>query len=92
MKMKKISLVALCLGVCGVVLATDFKAPEFNEEYKVEDAAVADRGLASEPTDRVPSSVNPTESKKTEPNNESIAEPKPWLYQKGKQLQIEKQI
>jgi len=84
MKIKTISLIALSLGVCAGAFATDYKTPEFNEDYKVEGAVKADRGIASEETDREPSSVVAKEKKKVEDENVGKAEPQPWTYTKGK--------
>lgn len=85
MKIKTISLIALSLGVCAGAFATDYKAPEFNEDYKVEGAVKTDRGIASEEeTDREPSSVVAKEKKKVEQENVDKAEPQPWTYTKGK--------
>jgi hypothetical protein len=86
MKIKLISLIALSLGVCAVAFATDYKAPEFNEDYKVEGAVKTDRQIASEKeSDREPSSVVATEKKKkVEDDKEEKSDPQPWLFQKGK--------
>jgi hypothetical protein len=84
MKIKTISLIALSLGVCAVAFATEYKSPEFNEDYKVEGAVKTERGIASEEeSDREPSSVIATEKKKVE-NGEDKVEPQPWLFQKPK--------
>ncbi len=83
MKIKTISLIALSLGVCSGAFATDYKSPEFNEDYKVEGAVKADRGIASEETDREPSSVVAKEKKKVEEEKAESADPQPWRYLKG---------
>lgn len=63
---------------------TATKKTEVDDEYKVEGAAYADRGIASEKdTDREPSSLVAAQKKKVEveePKNEEKFEPKPWLY------------
>jgi hypothetical protein len=86
MKTKIIS-IALSLAACSVVMATEFKAPEFNDDYKVEGAVKTDRGIASEKeSEREPSSVVAMEKKKPvvmpedEKTNDEKFEPKPWLY------------
>jgi hypothetical protein len=82
MKIKTIS-IALSLAACSVVMAAEFKAPEFGDDYKVEGAVKTDRGIASEKeSEREPSSVVATEKKKVEPEKmeEDKVEPKPWLY------------
>ncbi len=82
MKTKSIALIALSLGLCAAAFATEFKAPEFNDDFKVEGAVKTDRGIASEKeSDREPSSVVATEKKKpVEEQSEEKFEPKPWLY------------
>lgn len=84
MKIKTISLIALSLGVCAGAFATDYKSPEFNEDYKVEGAVKTDRGIASEEeSEREPSSVVAKEKKKVEAEADK-AEPQPWTYTKGR--------
>lgn len=83
MKMKTISLIALSLGVCAGAFAVDYKAPEFNEDYKVEGTVKTDRQIASEKeSEREPSSVVATEKQKVD--EEEKVEPQPWLFQKPK--------
>ena len=86
MKMKTISLIALSLGVCSGVFATEFKAPEFNDDYKVEGAVKTDRGIASEKEDREPSSVVAEDKKHVEEgmDKEEKMTPKPWMYHQAK--------
>lgn len=85
MKIKTISLIALSLGLCAGAIATEYKAAEFNEDYKVEGAVKTDRGIASEQeSDREPSSVVAKEKKKVEEDEATKAEPQPWTYSKGK--------
>ncbi|MBP9679986.1 MAG: hypothetical protein KBD76_01160 [Bacteriovorax sp.] len=61
------------------------KGVEFNEGYKVEEAAKTDRGIASEKdkeSEREPSSIIAADKAKN-PQNEKKDEafgPKPWLY------------
>lgn len=86
MKTKTISLIALSLGICSMAFATEFKPPEFKEDFKVEGAVKTDRGIASEKeSEREPSSVVTTEKKKVEeePSPEDKVEPKPWLYRES---------
>lgn len=63
----------------------EIKVAEFNDEYKVEGAAVTDRQIASkEESEREPSSVVAHDKKKADVVDEKDpgdkVEPQPWLY------------
>lgn len=72
MKSKKlIAVIMVSLGLFSLAVAREEK---FEENYKVEKAVSNDRQIASEKTDREPSSIAPKE----EPAAEEA--PKPWLH------------
>lgn len=64
----------------------EMKTADFGEHYRVESGAMTDRQIASEESDREPSSVLAKDKKKVVPKYEpekdvpeEVAAPKPWL-------------
>ena len=63
----------------------EMKTADFGDHYRVETGAMTDRQIASEESDREPSSVLAKEKKKVVPKHEPevveepISAPKPWM-------------
>ena len=63
----------------------EMKPADFGDHYRVETGAMTDRQIASEESDREPSSVLAKEKKKVVPKHEPevveepVSAPKPWL-------------